>query len=602
MESFKDEQLLEPLNLYKDQLKDSFHNNAVEYYEKLTEKSKISVEDNQAQCKIYYREKNTADKLTTKKNWLVFAMVMTIIGIIGLVIAGVVFILMAGNSVSTGLGIGLGIGLIVAGLGLIFLAIKVGKTIKQLKQKIAEHLAKAEKAKQEAIRIIAPLMSLYQYNMAADIFTKTTPLIQLDQVFDGDKYQFLHEKYGYEEYTKGDISTVYVQSGSILGNPFVFEKNYVQYMANHVYTGTLTIHWTETVRNADGKGYHTEVRTQVLTAHYTAPEPAYYLDTWLIYGNEAAPHLSFSRKPTGEVNGKSDEQIARYVKKFDKKLDKMVAKDLNKSGSFTRMHNEEFEALFQAFDRDNETEFRLLFTPLAQKNMIALLKGDEYAFGDDFVFKKKKMLNFIKSQHMQGSDSLDRSPDSLMHFDYKVAKEMFVTYADKYLLDVYFDLAPLISIPLYQQHKTIEYIYQNKFAHNITQAEVESAANSHNVNLFKHPLTRSAGVILKSKFQRTEGDYDICTITAHSFMGEDEIAYVPVMGGDGRTHQVPVRWIRYSPIQQSTPFAIEDTKSDISTYREKYNNGQFNEMLNKYARKSDILYKKRLFSFVMKDK
>lgn len=602
METFKNEQLLEPLNLYKDQLKDAFHKNAELYYDELTKKSAINVDENQRQCKIYYKEKAEAERLTKKKNWLIFAMVMTIISIVGLFVAGVLMILNAGKSLSMGVGIGVGITLIVVGIGLILLTIKIGLTIGNLKKLIAEHWEKANKAKAEATRIIAPLMALYQYNMAADVFTKTTPLIQLDQIFDGEKYQFLHEKYGYNEYKKSDISTVYVQSGSILGNPFVFEKNYVQTMRDHVYTGTLTISWTETVRNSDGKGYHTEVRTQTLTAHYTAPEPAYYLDTWLIYGNEAAPHLSFSRKPTGKVNGKSDEQIARYVKKFDKKLDKMVEKDMGKDGAFTRMHNEEFEALFQAFDRDNETEFRLLFTPLAQKNMIALLKGDEYAFGDDFIFKKRKMLNYIKSGHMQGSDSLDKDPNSLMHFDHKVAKQIFVDYADKYLLDVYFDLAPLISIPLYQQYKTIEYIYQNKFAHNITQAEVESAANSHNVNLFKHPLTRSTGVILKSNFNHSDGVSDVCTITAYSFKGDDRVTYVPVLGGDGRTHQVPVHWIEYSPISQDTPFVIEDTKGDISNYREKLNAGQFNDMLNKYGRKSDILYKKRLFSFVAKDK
>ena len=602
MESFKDEQLLEPLNLYKDQLKDTFHNNAEKWYDELTDKSRIDVPANQHQCKIYYSEMAIVEKLTKKKNWIVFGLVMTILVIVGAIIAGVVMILNAGKSLSMGVGLGVGISVIVAGLLLILLAVKLGMTIAHLKALIQEHLEKANKAKAEAWRIITPLMNLYEYNMAAEVFTKTTPLIQLDKIFDGEKYQFLHEKYGYNEYKKGDISTVYVQSGSILGNPFVFEKNYVQTMRDHVYTGTKTITWTERVPNSDGKGYHTEVRTQVLTAHYTAPEPAYYLDTWLIYGNEAAPHLSFSRVPTGKVNGKSDEQIARYVKRFDKKLDKMVEKDMGKDATFTRLHNEEFEALFQALDRDNETEFRLLFTPLAQKNMIALLKGDEYAFGDDFIFKKRKKLNYIKSGHMQASDSLDKNPETLKHFDHKVAKEIFVNYADKYLLDVYFDLAPLISIPLYQQYKTIEYIYQNKFNHNITQAEVESAANSHNINLFKHPLTRSAGVILKSNFNHTEGSYDVCTITAHSFKGDDRVAYIPVHGGDGRTHQVPVPWIEYSPIQQDSSFVIEDTKSDIASYRDKFGAGEFNEMLNKYARKSDILYKKRLFSFVMKDK
>lgn len=601
MDTFNNTDLLEPLVLYRDRLKDGFHKNAETFYDRLTDKSKISVPDNQAQCKIYYHEMAIVEKLRKQKRWRIFFTVMLILAIIGMIAGGVILILKAGTAVSQGLGLGLGSVLILVGLGSVFGVVKLIQLIIHLQSQIDEHLAKANKAKAEAERIIAPLMALYEYNMAAPIFTETTPLIQLDPIFDGEKYQFLHEKYGYEEYTGSDMSTVCVQSGSILGNPFIFKKNYVQNMVKHVYTGTLTITWTERVPNSDGKGYHTETRTQVLTAHYTAPEPNYYLDTWLIYGNEAAPNLSFSRKPTN-LNTMSEGQIERYVKHFDTKLDKKVEKEMGKEGSFTRMANEEFEALFNALDRDNETEFRLLFTPLAQKNMINLLRAKNVGFGDDFIYKKRKKLNYIKSKHMQGSDSLDRNPETLKHFDHKVAKKMFVEYADKYLKDVYFDLAPLISAPLYQQHKTIEYIYQGKFAHNITQAEVESAANSHNVSLFKNPLTRSKGVILKSKFEKTDGNHDVCNITAHSFKGDDRLTFVPVLGGDGRMHDVPVKWIEYSPIQKDTRMVIEDTNGDISTYRNDSAAGKYNEILNKYSGSSDILYKKRLFSFVVKDK
>ena len=601
METFNNTDLLEPLLLYRDRLKDAFHNNAEAELDDLTKKANVNVDENQRQCKIYYKEKAEAEKLTKTKNWRVFFLIMTILVIVGCFIAGVVLIMKAAKeAISMGVGIGVGIALIIAGTAIIFLAISLGKKIAQLKKLIEEHLKKAEEAKNKAWEIIKPLYRYYEYNMAAELFSKTTPLIQLDKTFDPEKFQYLHEKYGYNEYHGTDVSTIYVQSGSILGNPFVFEKNYVQTMRDHVYSGTLTITWTERV--SDGKGgYHTVTRTQVLTAHYTAPEPTYYLDTWLIYGNEAAPKLSFSRYPT-KINDMSDKQIESYIRHFDKKLDKEVAKDLKKGdGSFTRLANEEFEALFNSLDRDNETEFRLLFTPLGQKNMIALLRAKEVAFGDDFIFKKKKKLNFIKSQHMQGSDSLDKNPEDLQHFDYKIARQMFVDYCDKYLKDVYFDLAPLISIPLYQQHKTLDYIYDGKFNHNITQAEVESAANSHKWDLFKHPATRSLGVILKSRFLKTAGESDVCAIDAHSFSGTDRVAYVPTMGGDGRMHNVPVRWIEYNPIMKTTNMVVSNTHKGRMEFQEAYQAGQFNGIVNQFAGSHDILYKKRLFSFVLKD-
>ena len=36
---------------------------------------------------------------------------------------------------------------------------------------------------------------------------------------------------------------------------------------------------------------------QTLTASVTKPRPEYFTETWLVYGNEAAPRLSFSRSP-----------------------------------------------------------------------------------------------------------------------------------------------------------------------------------------------------------------------------------------------------------------------------------------------------------------
>ncbi|MBO6280382.1 MAG: hypothetical protein J6M95_02240 [Bacilli bacterium] len=601
MEKFGNEDLLEPLKLYDERLKDAFHNNAIEYFDNLTKKGGVDVPLNQEHCKNYYHECDLIKDLKKKKALRNFLRVLLILLTIGVFVAGVLLLVNIRKGISDGIGLGIGIPSIFVAIGLIFPIIHISHKISNLKKEIKEHEEKAAKHKADAYETMKGLNSLYEWNMAAGLMSKTTPLIELDPIFISEKFQYLHEKYGYEEYSGSDISSLYVQSGSILGNPFVFEKNYCQSMRDHVYEGTLTI--TYTVRVSDGKGgSRLETRTQTLVAHYTAPEPYYYLDTWLIYGNEAAPNLSFSRYPT-DVNSMNEKQIEKYVSKIDKKLDKMVKDDLMKDdGSFTRLHNEEFEALFNCFDRDNEVEFRLLFTPLGQKNMISLLKGKDVGFGDDFIFKKRKMLNYIKSGHMQGSDSLDKNPDSFIHFDHKVAKELFVNYADKYLKDVYFDLAPLISIPLYQQHKDLNYIYGKGFNRKTTNSEVESAANSHGFNLFKHPNTYSDGVILKSKYQDSEAGGEEYIISAHSFSGTERIEYVPTLGGDGHMHNVPVHWIEYKPIVKETPFIVKDTETDKSGYYSSYNEGKYNNIINRFGNSSAILFKKRLMSFIPKNK
>ena len=601
--TFKDSELLEPLLFYKEKLKDAFHENAEEYFKKLTERAQVDIEGNKEACKKYYAECNNIAGLSKNlgskkglKGFFIFLMILAIIGIV----VGIAFYFIIPNfpiAVTIAVPIACAAGIV----GLIIGIKKMNKAIKNLSSLIAERQKIADGHKAVAEQKMAALNHMFESNMAAQLMSKTTPVIDLDREFDPEKYSYLHDKYGYTTSSRSDTSVLFVQSGNILGNPFIFEKTYNQSMRDHRYSGSITISWTERV--SDGKGgYRTVYRTQTLTAYHTAPEPTYYNRTTLIYGNGAAPNLSFSRSPTGHA-GDDDKALQKYVEKFDKELDKKVEKDLkNGKGSFTRLHNETFEALFNSLNRDNETEFRLLFTPLAQKNMINLLRDPEYVgYRDDFTFTKKKELNYIYSYHMQDGSCLDYGAGNLRHFDYEKAHENFVRYCDKYCKEIYFALAPLVAIPLYQQHKTREYIYDGKFGHNVTTAEAEAAANTHNWNLFKHPATRSAGVILKSAFNRVNGAADECTITAHSFQGIERVTIYKVYGGDGKYHDVPVHWIEYLPIQQTTPFVVARAKEDnYEDFSKSYGGGTYNELLSRYGIADTVLYKKGLYSFIKK--
>ena len=602
--TFQDTDLLEPLQFYKSQLKDAFHDNAEEYFQKLTDKAQVDIEANREavkkydnECKIINSLSSDVSKKRRLKGLFIFLIIFSAIAI-----AMILTLTFALDNFPLAVSIAVpvvAVGLIVLS---IIMIVKQNKLIKNLNTEIDKHRKLADGHKNTASQLMASLNALFEGNMAAHLMSKTTPVIDLDRNFDPEKYSFLHEKYGYSTSDRNDISTLFVQSGNILGNPFIFEKTYHQTMRDHTYTGTLTISWTERV--SDGKGgYRTEYRTQTLTAHVTAPEPAYYINTTLVYGNEAAPHLSFSRSPTGHADD-DEKKLLKYLREFDKKLDKAVAKDLDDTkSSFTRLHNEEFEALFNALDRDNEMEFRLLFTPLAQRNMVALMKDkDHVGYGDDFSFRKRKELNYITSGHMRNSRYLDYNAQDIKSYSYDIAHKNFVNYCDGYCKEIYFDLAPLICIPLYQQYKTREYIYNGQFGHNITQAEAEAAANDHGWNLFKHPATRSLGVILKTKFLRTNGPVDECVVSAHSFSGTNRTTYVSVYGGDGKYHQVPVNWIEYNPIVKETSFAVGNASEDnYPDFANNYNGGGYKDLLSRYSMADSVLYKKGLFSFIKKD-
>lgn len=543
--------LLEPRKVYTSQLKDLHHQNAQEFFDDLVKKSQIDVEANRLTVKKY---KSTLEKIKNEQKHRGKLRALNVLTIIFIILGFAGSVLSIFGAINADSNIWLYILLavfgIALGVGLIFLSVSLKKKINQSNARIEKLQQEADKLLKEAWAQMAPLNSLYDWNMTSSLMSKTCPLIELDKYFNPARFEYLHERFGFQECEDKHISTVFAQSGQILGNPFLFQKRYVQQMYDKAYSGSITIHWT-TYTTINGKRQAVS-HSQVLTATTYHPAPRYYLDTWLIYGNDAAPKLSFSRNPSN-ANNMSEKEIEKFVKSQDKKLDKMVEKDIGdqdgNGSEFTRLANTKFEALFHAFDRNNEVEFRLLFTPLAQRNLIELMTTKE-PYGDDFTFNKREKINYIHSGHMQGFD-LSGDPKRFVHYDHDFARENFTQINDEYFKHVFFDFAPLLAVPLYQQHKPFEYIYKNNYPSNITKFEHETLANSFNRNLFKHPNSNT-DAILKSSIVMKDGEKDIVTIDAYSFKEIAKVEYVNKMGGDGRMHTIPVHYFEYNELKQST--------------------------------------------------
>ncbi|MCQ2747744.1 MAG: hypothetical protein MJ223_00405 [Mycoplasmoidaceae bacterium] len=250
-----------------------------------------------------------------------------------------------------------------------------------------------------------------------------------------------------------------------------------------------------------------------------------------MYGNDAAPNLSFDRKSTNkDLASMSEKKINKMVKKSEKKLNKLAKKD----DSFTQMSNSKFEALFTSTNRDNETEYRLLFTPIAQQNIIDLLTSQPY--GDDFDFFKAGPINLVRSKHSQRFD-YQASPLEFANFDYELIEKHFNEYCNQYFQSFYFDLAPILSIPLYQQHKALEYIY--KTSDGVTNYEIESLVNGYGSKYFAHPSTETDCILKCNKIVNSKGKVNT-TIDCYSYKTVEHTTLVPVRGGDGHMHNVPV--------------------------------------------------------------
>lgn len=205
----------------------------------------------------------------------------------------------------------------------------------------------------------------------------------------------------------------------------------------------------------------------------------------------------------------------------------------------------------------------MLFTPLAQENMLSLLKDEKVGFGDDFDFNKNKMINMVEADHMQELD-LDMDPRKFMDFDFERAKLAFYDINARNFHAIYFNLAPLLCIPMYQQIRPQHDIYGRDMKQSSTFWEHESLANFWGEDYFKHPECATHCIL---KTHQIKGIHDESTIKveAHGYRIEKRVIYISKYGGDGCWHEVPVYWDEYLPVVGNGSICMkEDNEYDDS--------------------------------------
>ena len=560
--------IYQPKKMYNSMLKKQYHDTAASYFDDLCAKSGVSKEENALLIKQlnranekYNEALKARNKAAGKKTLLIaLAVISFIAAIVG------IFIGASGSDWSFIGWIMLGVGLV---LGIAFILVEVMTVSKKLKE-AQSVLDEAQKKRDEILaacyKNTAPLNDTLDWGAPQEIMEKATPIIDLDPIFMGDRLQALIEKFGFEEITNPNQSVLEVLSGQIQGNPFVLEKILDCQMYDKLYEGSLVIYWTTTSIDSEGHP-HTEHHSETLHATVRHPAPNYTAITQLVYGSEAAPHLRFSRTPV-HAEKMNEKERARFIKNRIKKLDKEEVKDLgNISENFTKMGDDEFDALFGAYDRNNEVEFRLLYTPLAIRNTLDLMKNPE-PYGDDFSIFKKDMITIVRSEHSQTFD-YSSSPTNFMGYDLSKIKEDFVNYCDKFIKNLFFDLAPVISVPLYQIHKPYDYIFKTPYRSNFSSFEQETLANGLDPMLF---IPDGAGedlpLILKAESASRRGSGDSVRVNAMSFVEVPMVDYVSVLGGDGYFHDVPVHWIRYDEVHKISNMGIAKVGGSRKAYLE----------------------------------
>lgn len=506
-----------PLEEYEKKLKAIHVEKTSAYFDSLVSKSNVNIEENRKTVAQYNIYKQNLVKLKKKLNLWRFLRVMMCISIVLIPVV----------------------------------IMKTTPKIHGFREEIEQADIKADELLAAAYDQMLPLNSLFTDRDALNLIHDAVPLLSFDDCFSVEKETDMKINYDFDSQNSDYESTIDVLSGEYNENPFLFENKVIHTMGTETYHGYKNISWTETYRDSSGK-LRTRTRTQTLHATVVKPKPYYNTQVVLSYGSQGGPELSFSRDAS-HLDKKSERAIERHIKRGEKKLKRLTDKAIKNNDDFTSMSNSEFEVLFDALDRTDEVQYRALFTPLAQTNMVDLILS-KTGYGDDFNFFKDRRMNKIISNHSQGR-TMNLLHNAYTSYSFDVIKENFINKNIEFFKAVYFDFAPLLAIPAYQERPVHSLKPIPDYDQQYSLKECEALANAVDAQYVVHPNTKTPA-ILKSRYIGTENDIDETCITAYSYDIEQRVDIVSVRGGDGRFHNVSVPWDEYLPLEEENNFYI----------------------------------------------
>ena len=511
--------IYEPLEAYENKLRALHLENTETFLRQLVARSGVNVEENRKTVSEYDNLSASLKKLRKKLGWRRFWRVLMCISLI-----------------------------------LIPLVItKMTPLIRQLRKEIEEGDAKAAELLAQAQRQMEPLNRLFTDWDAINIIQTTVPRMSFHPYFSARQEEDMRVNYDFQSWNDAECTALDVLAGEYNENPFLFENRRVHTMGMETYYGYKTITWTETYRDSQGK-LQRRTRSETLQASVTKPKPYYNTQVVLHYCTQGGPELSFTRDAT-HLHQKNEKAIERYVKRGEKRLQRLSDQAVRENDDFTSMSNTEFEVLFDALDRSDEVQFRTLFTPLAQTNMVNLLLS-KTGYGDDFNFLKTKRTNTIMSQHSQGR-AIKLLAAEYPSYSYDIIEKNFVEKNTEFFKAVYFDFAPLLAIPAHQERPVHSLKPIPDRSRISSQKEGEALANMVPDKHIVHPNTKTQA-ILKSGFVGSENNADEVSITAYSYDIAERVDVVSVHGGDGRWHNVNVPWQEYLPLEAENHFYITE--------------------------------------------
>ena len=576
------EEIHEPVKMYKYRFRKEFADKASAFFEDILRKSKVDEAANANLVAEIDSLKTSIENLSLRVNSLI---VLRAIFILVIVIAAVALIYNFSQDSKNYILALIEVSIIALS---VYGIVLVNPRIKNFRKDLADARTRLREAERKAWDMMQPLNSQFQWETVNKIIMQTLSIMDIDRFFSRERARQLVD-YGLEDF--GDnCSVVDCQSGTINGNPWALVHVLSQEWTNVTYRGYLPISYRDEEHYfEDGILKSREVvRTQTLEAKLEAPAPVYFHNKFLFYGHYAAPDLTFSRKPVKIANDHFKRKNA--IKKLEDR-----SRDPDKK--FTITSNKDFDASFYAVNRNNEHQFALLYSALAQKATYDLLKDDTHGFGDDFSFQKKNKLNILSSYHLNDTDiSLD--PKIFRHYDLKYVRENFLNLCNSYFRSFYFSFAPLFCIPIYQQHDATKDVPPGDPGYkSASKFEYESLAN-YMGNTLAHP-NAALPLIMKIANVYESGKVASVRVNAKSFSKKQYTKYISVLANNRKFYSVRVNYYLYEPADKFTDLKVcRPDASDSAAFEAMKGTRDWVDLVSSlHVDASSLIYRRGLAAF-----
>lgn len=591
------DEIYEPLDRFANEFKETFSRLTSETFERLKKQSGVDEDANVVLCRKIKKLQEKKKESNSRKS--LFTTLIVLVCILCVFLIGFCFAAGADQTASpakTGykvIGAMLGFGVLLVYLFsyLIPEVRRIGRLVAKLTEIISENEA-------EAWAQMQPLNRLFDWRVMTGLIESTVPGIRFDPFFPEERLKDFHRSFGWDDSLNVDKSVLHALSGTLFGYPFILGELKKMEWGKETYSGELTIHWTESERDSKGD-YHTVSHSQTLRAYVTEPIPVYSTEKLLIYGNDAAEKLLFSRVPSKHSG--LGEGLNTFGEKRELKQLRKYEQILTDESQYTMVGNHEFEVLFHAVDRNDETLFRFLFTSLAQQQMVKILNDRTIGYGDDFSFRKNEKLLFLKADHLEKT-SLDTSPQQFSKYDLLEMKNNFQKRCEDFFRSLYFALAPILAIPQYQEKRPIqtERSSGEKRKNRASFWEWESLANYYGEDRFKHESCITQCILKAQVLERTEEGHAIVGVRADGYMGAERVTCVSMRGGDGYRHDVPVHWVEYLPVSRNSTFeAVEMEESVQAEPAEPSRAEAIREFFRVHSKdRADSLFRRAILSWI----